>query len=125
MIHIQTKLKIKDNTGVKIGQCIKIYKKAVGTIGDTILISVKNLRLNKNKKKKIKIAKGDLLKALIIQTKYVVKNTIGNYIKFDNNAAIILNNQNKLMGTRILGPITSEFKKKKQFKILSLSSNIL
>lgn len=123
MIHIETKLKIKDNTGVKIGQCIKIYKKKTGTIGDLILISVKNLRLNK--KKKIKINKGDLLKALIIQTKYSVKNTIGNYIKFDNNCAIILNNQNKLMGTRILGPITSEFRKKKQFKILSLSSNIL
>jgi large subunit ribosomal protein L14 len=123
MIHIETKLKIKDNTGVKIGQCIKIYKKKTGTIGDLILISVKNLRLNK--KKKIKINKGDLLKALIIQTKYSVKNTIGNYIKFDNNCAVILNNQNKLMGTRILGPITSEFRKKKNFKILSLSSNIL
>ena len=123
MIHIQTKLKIKDNTGVKIGQCIKIYKKKTGTIGDIILISVKSLRLNK--KKKNKIIKGDLLKALIIQTKYNVKNTINNYIKFDNNSAIILNNQNKLMGTRILGPITSEFKKKKQFKILSLASNIL
>jgi large subunit ribosomal protein L14 len=123
MIHIETKLKIKDNTGVKIGQCIKIYKKKTGSIGDLILISVKSLRLNK--KKKIKINKGDLLKALIIQTKYSSKNTIGNYIKFDNNCAIILNNQNKLMGTRILGPITSEFRKKKQFKILSLSSNIL
>nr|YP_008475391.1 ribosomal protein L14 [Thraustotheca clavata]AGS55530.1 ribosomal protein L14 [Thraustotheca clavata] len=123
MIHIQTKLKIKDNTGVKTGQCLKIYKKAYGKIGDTILISVKSLRLNK--KKKIKIVKGDLLKALIIQTKYSVKNTIGNYIKFDNNCVIILNNQNKLMGTRILGPITSEFRKKKQFKIISLASNIL
>ena len=122
MIQIQTKLKIKDNTGVKIGQCIKIYKKNTGTIGDTILIAVKNLRL---KKKKSKIIKGDLLKALIIQTKYSVKNTIGTYIKFDNNCAVILNNQNKLMGTRIFGPITSEFRKKKQFKLLSLASNIL
>lgn len=52
MIQIQTKLKIKDNTGVKIGQCIKIYKKITGTIGDIILISVKNLRLNKKKKLK-------------------------------------------------------------------------
>ena len=123
MIHLETKLKIKDNTGVKIEQCIKIYKKKTGTIGNLILISVKSLRLNK--KKKIKINKGDLLKALIIQTKYSVKNTIGNYIKFDNNCVVILNNQNKLMGTRILGPITSEFRKKKQFKILSLSSYIL
>ncbi len=123
MINIQTKLNIKDNTGVKIGQCIKVYKKNTGLIGDTILIAVKNLRLNK--KKKIKILKGDLLKALIIQTKYSKKNTIGTYIKFDNNCAVILNNQNKLMGTRILGPITSEFRKKKQFKIISLASNIL
>jgi len=123
MIHLETKLKIKDNTGVKIGQCIKIYKKKTGTIGDLILISVKSLRLNK--KKKIKINKGDLLKALIIQTKYPVKNIAGNYINFDNNCVVILNNQNKLMGTRILGPITSEFRKKKQFKILSLSSYIL
>lgn len=123
MIQIQTKLKIKDNTGVKIGQCIKIYKKKVGTVGDTILISVKSLRLNK--KKKNKIVKGDLLKALIIYTKYSIKNTIGNYIKFDNNCAVILNNQNKLMGTRILGPITSKFRKKKQFKIISLALNIL
>lgn len=123
MIHIQTILKIKDNTGVKKGQCIKIYKRATGAIGDTILISVKSLRLNQ--KKKIKIAKGDLLKALIIQTKYSSKNTIGNFIRFDENCAVVLNSQNKLIGTRILGPITSEFRKKKNFKILSLSSNIL
>lgn len=123
MIHIQTKLKIKDNTGVKKGQCIKIYKRKTGSIGDTILISVKSLRLKKNKK--IKILKGDLLKALIIQTKYSIKNTIGNFIRFDENCIILLNNQNKPIGTRILGPITSEFRKKKNFKILSLSSNIL
>jgi len=123
MIHVQTQLKIKDNTGVKKGQCIKIYKRKTGSIGDVVLISVKSLRLNK--KKKIKIVKGDLLRALIIQTKYSVKNTIGNFIKFDENCIVILNNQDKLIGTRILGPITSEFRKKKNFKILSLASNIL
>jgi large subunit ribosomal protein L14 len=123
MIQIETKLKIKDNTGIKIGQCIKIYKKKTGKIGDLILISVKALRLNK--KKKIKINKGNLLKALIIQTKYSTKNTIGSYIRFDENCAIIINNQNKLMGTRILSPITSEFRKKKIFKVISLATNIL
>ena len=69
--------------------------------------------------------KGDLLKAIIIYTKYQRKNTIGNYIKFDKNSIIILNNQNKPLGTRIFGPITSHFRKKKNFKILSLSSSIL
>ena len=123
MIQIQTKLTINDNSGVKIGQCIKIYKKKVGKIGDIILISAKKLRLNQ--KKKIKIVKGDLFKALIIHTKYQKKSTIGNMLKFDKNCIIILNNQNKLLGTRIFGPVTSEFRKQKHFKILSLASNIL
>ena len=123
MIHIQTKLKINDNTGIKIGQCIKIYKSKVGKIGDTILISVKKLRLNQ--KKKVKISKGDLFKALVVHTAYQKKSTIGNRIQFDKNSIIILSNQNKPLGTRIFGPITSEFRKQKNFKILSLSSNIL
>jgi large subunit ribosomal protein L14 len=123
MIHIQTKLKINDNSGIKIGQCIKIYKKKTGKIGDIILISAKTLKLNQ--KKKIKITKGDLFKALIIHTKYSNKSTINNTIKFDKNCIIILNNQNKPLGTRIFGPITSEFRKQKNFKILSLASNIL
>ena len=123
MIQIQSKLFINDNSGINIGQCIKIYKKKTGIIGDIILISVKKLRLNY--KKKTKIMKGDLLKAIIIYTKYQRKNTIGNYIKFDKNSIIILNNQNKPLGTRIFGPITSHFRKKKNFKILSLSSSIL
>nr|YP_009729725.1 ribosomal protein L14 [Plasmopara viticola]AVI15615.1 ribosomal protein L14 [Plasmopara viticola]QHW07464.1 ribosomal protein L14 [Plasmopara viticola] len=123
MIQVQTKLKINDNSGIKIGQCIKIYKKKIGKIGDTVLISAKKLRLNQ--KKKNKIIKGDLFKALIIHTKYQKKSTIGNMIKFDKNSIIILNNQNKPLGTRIFGPITSEFRKQKNFKILSLSSNIL
>ena len=123
MIQIQTKLIINDNSGIKIEQCIKIYKKTVGKIGDTILISAKKLRLNQ--KKKIKIVKGALFKALIIHTKSSKISTIGNRIKFDKNCIIILNNQNKPLGTRIFGPITSEFRKQKNFKILSLSSNIL
>lgn len=123
MIQIQTKVKINDNSGIKLGQCIKIYKKKVGKISDTILISTKKLRLNK--KKKIKIVKGDLFKAIIIHTTYPKQSTIGNQIKFDQNCVIIVNNQMKPLGTRIFGPITSEFRKQKNFKILSLSSNIL
>lgn len=124
MIYIQTKLKINDNSGIKLGQCIKIYNKnKVGKIGDQILISVQKLRLNQ--KKKIKIKKGDLFKALIIHTLYPKKSTIGNMIQFDKNSIIILNNQNKILGTRLFGPITSEFRKQKNFKILSLASNII
>lgn len=122
MIQKRTIIKINDNSGIKIGQCIKIYKKAFGKIGDKILISVKKVHLNK---KNIKIKKGDLFKAFIIQTKYKKATTIKNIIRFDNNCVIILNNQSKPIGTRIFGPITSEFRKNKEFKIISLSSNIL
>lgn len=121
MIHIQTKLKIIDNSGISIGQCLKIYKKKIGQIGDIILISTKTLRSHK----KIKINKGDIFKALIIHTRYPQKSTIGNMIRFDENCITILNNQMKPLGTRIFGPITSEFRKQKQFKIVSLASNIL
>lgn len=124
MIQIQTKLKINDNSGIKRGQCIKIYKKNnKGTIGDTVLVSVKNLKLNP--KKKIKIVKGDLFKALIVHAKYSTISTIGNYIRFDSNCCIILNTQNKLIGTRVFGPVTSKFRQFKHLKILSLSSHIL
>ena len=122
MIHIQTKLNVNDNSGIKLAQCLKIYKKKTGKIGDIILISIKNLKTNSSKKK---LLKGDLLKAVIIYTKYKNKNTIGNLIKFDINSIIILNNQNKPLGTRIFGPITSTFRKLKNFKILSIANNII
>jgi large subunit ribosomal protein L14 len=122
MIHIQTKLNVNDNSGIKLAQCLKIYKKKTGQIGDIILISIKNLKTNSSKKK---LLKGDLLKAVIIYTKYKNKNTIGNLIKFDINSIIILNNQNKPLGTRIFGPITSTFRKLKNFKILSIANNII
>jgi large subunit ribosomal protein L14 len=123
MIQVQSKIKIKDNTGIKEGNCIKVLKKKNATIGDLILISIRNLKLNSLKKNKF--YKGDIVKCLIIQTKFSNKSVIGNYIKFKDNAAIVLNNQNKPLGTKIFGLITSEFRKNKQFKILSLSSNIL
>lgn len=123
MIQKETIVKINDNSGIKLGKCIKIYKKKDGKIGDNILISVKKLRINKKKINKIK--KGNLFKALIVQSVYKKKTTINNIICFDNNCIIILNSQNKPLGTRIFGPITSEFRKAKNFKLLSLSSRIL
>lgn len=123
MIQTQTNLLIKDNTGIKLAQCLKIYKKKKGIIGDKILISVKKIKFNK--KKKTKISKGDLFKAYIVHTAFPNKNTIGNFIEFDNNSIIILNNQNKPLGTRIFGPITSYFRNEKFLKIISLASNII
>jgi large subunit ribosomal protein L14 len=123
MIQKRTLLKINDNSGIKIGSCIKIYKKNIGSICDKILISVKFLYLNKDKK--INIKKGDLFKAIIVHNVYKKKITINNMISFDENCIIILNNQNKPLGTRIFGPITSKIRKNKNFKLISLSLNIL
>lgn len=123
MLQLQSKIQIKDNTGIKEGICIKILNKKNGQIGSLILISIKKIKFNILKKNKFN--KGDVIKGLIIQTKYPSKNNYQNYIKFYNNSAIILNNNNKPLGTKIFGLITSTFRKKKQFKILSLSSNIL
>ena len=123
MITVQTKLTIKDNSGAKKGQCIQVYQGTHAGIGEIILVSIKQLR--KKLKKKIKIKKGDLSKALIIQTKYKTKNTIGNYINFDQNNIILLNNQLQPISTRITSPVTNKLRKKKQLKIISLSSYIL
>lgn len=123
MIQIQTKLIIIDNTEAKQAQCIKVYTGKTANIGDTILISVKKTRSHTNSK--IKIKKGEVFKGLVINTKYKRKKKLFNEsILFDNNTVILLNNQNKPIGTRILGPISEQLRKLKQFKLISLASAI-
>lgn len=123
MIKVQTQLKIADNSGVKKAQCIKIYKGQSAKIGDIVLVTVKKIK--KKLKTKISISKGNLLKALVVRTKYKQKNLINNYTSFDENSIILLNNNNKVLGTRILGPISNQLRKKKQLKILSIASTII
>ena len=108
MIYIQTKLKIKDNTGAKVARCIKIYNKTA-SLGNIILVSIRSL---KPKQKNIhKIVKGGLFKALIIQTKYKVKNLSDTFINFNENNIILINSKLQPLGTRILGPIPFFFTK--------------
>lgn len=123
MIKIQTKLKVIDNTSVKKALCIKTYKGKTAKIGDKILISVKKIKLKKNKNNTI--IKGDLFKAFIVQTKYKNKNFINNYINFDQNSLILLNNQGDPLGTRLLSPIPIKFRQQKHFKIISIASTVL
>ena len=123
MINVQTYLKIKDNTGGNQAQAIKIYKGRYASIGDTILVTIKKLRNKINNKNKV--IKGNVFKALVIRTKYKKRNTINNFINFDENSIILLNNQNQPLGTRILGPVTNKLRKIKKIKIISLSSYIL
>ena len=121
MIQVQTYLKITDNTGVKAIMCINILgnNKIKAKIGDIIIGVVKNVLPNGN------IKKSSIVKALIVRTRKVIKRTDGISLRFNDNAAIIIDAENNPKGTRIFGPITSEFRKQKNFKILSLSSNIL
>lgn len=121
MIQVQTQLKVIDNSGVKKGQTIKIYKGKHGALGDIIQISVKQLQA----KTKLKIAKGHMLKALVVRTKYKSKNLLNHYVSFNENSIILLNPQNVPLASRILGPIPIQLRKNKQVKVLSLASTLI
>lgn len=121
MIQTETLLKVVDNTGAKKVKCIKVYKGKSASMGDIILISVRMVK----SKYKTKVKKGLISKALIIRTKFKKKNLRNNYISFNENSIILLNNQKVPMGTRILGPVPLELRNQKNLKILSLASNIL
>lgn len=121
MIQVQTQLKVIDNSGVKKGQAIKIYQGKQGSVGDIIQISVKQLQT----KTKLKILKGNIFKALIVRTKYKTKNLLHQYVSFNENSIILLNNQQVPLASRILGPVPSHLRKNKHVKILSLASTII
>jgi large subunit ribosomal protein L14 len=122
MIQQQTILKVSDNTGAKTLKCIKVlggYKKTVAKIGDTIIVSVKEL---KNKSRKIsKVKKGEVHKAIIVATKSKQINKDGSSFFFNKNSACLINKQNKPLGSRILTPIPKVFKKSKFSKFFSIS----
>ncbi len=122
MIQERSLLLVSDNTGIKLVMCIKVLggtKFKYANIGNIIKIVVKEV-ISKSKFKK-----GDVLKALIIRTKYGIQRKDGSFIKFDNNSCIVLNDSNQPLGTRIFGPITRELKCEKFIKIISLASEVI
>lgn len=126
MIQIGSSLNIIDNSGAKLGYCIRIitgYKAQYAGIGDTVLVSIKKVR--RNRRDLTKVAKGKIFKALILRVKVNTKKNSGNSYKFLENAAILLTKQNKLIGTRILGLITKEFRYTKFTRLLILSAGIV
>lgn len=126
MILIGTKLEVSDNSGAKILQCIQILGKpssAFASIGDIIVVSIKELS-GKNKQNK-KVEKGGVYKALITETKKGIRRKDGSFLKWNRNAALLLSEQGNPIGTRIVGTLTYELRKKNQTKILSLASRVI
>ena len=122
MIQQQTRLKVADNTGAKELMCIRClggsYRKTAN-IGDVIVASVKSATPGGV------VKKGDVVKAVIVRSKRGLRRADGSYIKFDENAAVIINEDKTPKGTRIFGPVARELREKDYMKILSLAPEVL
>jgi len=122
MIQTETKLKVADNSGAKLLLCIRVLggsKRRYATVGDVIVVSVKEAMPNS------KVKKGDVVKAVIVRTKKEVARVDGSYIKFDDNSAVLITQQNEPIGTRIFGPVARELRAKNFMKIVSLAPEVL
>ena len=122
MIQVQTEIKVADNTGAKIVECIKVLggsKRRYAHVGDSIVVSVKDAIPNG------KVKKGSVQKAVVVRTKYPIFRNDGSTVKFDNNAVVIIDDKGEPMGTRIFGPVTRELRSKKQTKVISLAPEVL
>jgi len=122
MIQTETRLRVADNSGAKLLQCIKVLggtRRRYATVGDVIVVSVKEAMPNS------KVKKGDVMKAVIVRTKKEIARPDGSYIKFDDNSAVLITQQNEPVGTRIFGPVARELRAKNFMKIISLAPEVL
>ena len=122
MIGLRTVLEVADNSGARKVQCIKVLGgsgRQFGSIGDIIVVSVRDALPTS------KIKKGTVHKAVIVRTSKAVGRADGSYIKFDENAAVLINAQKEPVGTRIFGPVARELRNKKFMKIISLAPEVL
>lgn len=122
MIQMQTNLEIADNSGAKRVQCIKVLggsKRKTAGVGDVIVVSVKEAL------PRGRVKKGDVHRAVIVRTAKEVRRKDGTAIRFDKNAAVLVNNQMEPIGTRIFGPVVRELRAKKHMKIISLAPEVL
>jgi len=122
MIQVESRLKVADNTGAKQVQCIKVLggtRRRYATIGDVIVVSVKKAIPNGTAKK------GEIYKAVIVRIKKEVGRKDGTYIRFDENAAVLIDEQGEPNGTRIFGPVARELRENHFMKIVSLAPEVL
>ncbi|MBT3359654.1 MAG: 50S ribosomal protein L14 [Rhodospirillales bacterium] len=122
MIQVQTNLDVADNSGARRVQCIKVLggsKRRFASVGDVIVVTVKEAI------PRGRVKKGEILKAVIVRTAKDIRRADGTAIRFDRNAAVLINPQGEPIGTRIFGPVTRELRAKKYMKIISLAPEVL
>ena len=122
MISVETNLDVADNSGARRVQCIKVLggsKRKTATVGDVIVVSVKEAI------PRGRVKKGDVHQAVIVRTAKEIRRPDGSAIRFDRNAAVLINNQSEPVGTRIFGPVPRELRAKNHVKILSLAPAVL
>jgi large subunit ribosomal protein L14 len=122
MIQMQTNLKVADNSGARRVQCIKVLggsKRKTASVGDVIVVSVKDAI------PRGRVKKGDVRRAVIVRTAKEIRRSDGSAIRFDDNAAVLINQQGEPIGTRIFGPVTRELRGKEFMKIISLAPEVL
>jgi large subunit ribosomal protein L14 len=122
MIQMQTNLDVADNSGARRVQCIKVLggsKRKVAGVGDVIVVSVKEAI------PRGRVKKGEVHRAVIVRTKKDIQRVDGTTIRFDSNAAVLINKQNEPVGTRIFGPVVRELRAAKHMKIISLAPEVL
>lgn len=122
MIQAETRLSVADNSGAKQVYCIKVLggsKRRYASIGDVIVVSVKEAIPN------AKVKKGDVLKAVVVRTKKPIRRPDGSLIRFDDNSAVLINAQREPIGTRIFGPVARELRAHRFMKIISLAPEVL
>ncbi|MEM6682300.1 MAG: 50S ribosomal protein L14 [Pseudomonadota bacterium] len=122
MIQMQTNLDVADNSGARKVQCIKVLggsKRKTASVGDVIVVSVKDAI------PRGRVKKGDVQRAVIVRTKKDVRRKDGSVIRFDSNAAVLINKNNEPIGTRIFGPVVRELRGANFMKIISLAPEVL
>ena len=122
MIQMESNLDVADNSGARRVQCIKVLggsKRRYATIGDTIVVTVKEAI------PRGRVKKGQVMKAVIVRTTKGVRRPDGSLIRFDRNAAVLINDQEEPVGTRVFGPVTRELRAKRHMKIIQLAPEVL
>ena len=122
MIQQESRCSVADNSGAKEVLCIRVLggtKKRYASIGDTIVVTVKNALPSGE------VKKGTVTKAVVVRTKKEIRRSDGSYIRFDDNAVVLLNTTGEIRGTRIFGPVARELRDKQYMKIVSLAPEVL